>query len=100
MFDKIEELPLDYKKDIKKAIKILKEEGCEEIYLFGSTIQGNIKENSDIDLAVKGCPSGKYFNLIGRLMLELNHSVDLINLDKDDDFASYLSDKGELLNVS
>ncbi len=93
-------LPPSYKKDVEKAIEILKNEGCEDVYLFGSLAKGDIKEGSDIDLAIKGCPPGKYFNLIGKLMVELNHSVDLVNLDKDEDFAFFLSEEGELVYVS
>ena len=43
-----------YSQDIKLAIKILKTEGCTEIYLFGSLAEGDFREDSDIDLAVKG----------------------------------------------
>jgi predicted nucleotidyltransferase len=99
MLEELNRLPSSYKKDIEKAVKILKEEGCKEVFLFGSLAEGNIKEDSDIDLAIKGCPSGKYFNLIGKLMLELGHPIDLVNLDKNDDFASFLSREGELHNV-
>ena len=99
MLEELNRLPSSYKKDIEKAVKILKEEGCKEVFLFGSIAEGNIQEDSDIDLAIKGCPSGKYFNLIGKLMLELEHPIDLVNLDKNDDFASFLSRGGELLNV-
>lgn len=99
MLEELNRLPSSYKKDIEKAVKILKEEGCKEVFLFGSIAEGNIQEDSDIDLAIKGCPSGKYFNLIGKLMLELEHPIDLVNLDKNDDFASFLSREGELHNV-
>lgn len=100
MLEDLGKLPSGYKKDIEKAIKILKKEGCKDIYLFGSLAEGKMREKSDIDLAIKGCPSGKYFNLIGKLMLELDHAVDLVNLDKDDDFASFLTKEGELIYVS
>ena len=100
MSEELSMLPPSYKEDIEKAIEILKNEGCKDIYLFGSLTKGNIKDGSDIDLAIKGCPSGKYFNLIGRLMVELDHSVDLVNLDKDEDFASFLDKEGELVYVS
>lgn len=66
-------IPLSYKKDIEKAVKILKEAGCTEIFLFGSIAEGNMKGASDIDLAVRGCPEGMFFRLIGKLTLELEH---------------------------
>lgn len=32
----LKELPVEYKEDIKKALKILKQNGATEIYIFGS----------------------------------------------------------------
>ncbi|MFZ0545126.1 MAG: nucleotidyltransferase domain-containing protein, partial [Candidatus Promineifilaceae bacterium] len=61
-----------FKKDIQKAVKILKEAGCDEVFLFGSLLSQDYHETSDIDLAVLGCPQGKFFYLLGRLLLELD----------------------------
>lgn len=99
MENSLEKIPLEYKVDIEKAIKILKEEGCQEVFLFGSLAEGRQTINSDIDLAVKGCPNGKFFHVLGKLLVELNHSVDLINLDKKDDFVQFLEREGTLLYV-
>ena len=88
-----------YKKELEKAINLLKKEGCEEIYIFGSLADNDHKKSSDIDLAVKGCPSGEFFAILGKLMLELDVPVDLINLDKEDDFGKFLEREGELIYV-
>jgi len=88
-----------YQKDIRHAVKILKEAGCTEIFLFGSLTTGKILDHSDIDLAIRGCPEGKFFNLLGRLLLELDHQVDLVNLNKQDPFAYYLEREGELVQI-
>ena len=53
--------------DINRAVKILKEGGCTEIYLFGSGVAGKVRHGSDVDLAVRGCPQGHFFHLLGRL---------------------------------
>jgi predicted nucleotidyltransferase len=42
-------IPENYQQDIIKAQKILKDEGCKTIYLFGSMVTGKIHDNSDID---------------------------------------------------
>ena len=47
-------IPKNYKKDIEIAIKILKESGCNEVFLFGSVVHGKINKQSDIDIAVIG----------------------------------------------
>ena len=88
------------KSDLDRAIEILKEEGCEEIYLYGSIAEDRFDEESDIDLAVKGIPSGDFFRVLGRLMLELDHPVDLVDLDKDEDFSRFLKEEGELIRAS
>lgn len=92
-------LPDDYKRDIDRAIEILKNAGCSNIYLFGSLAAGEYKNRSDIDLAIRGCPKGKFFQLLGKLLFELKYSVDLVNLDHQDAFARYLEKEGELIQI-
>jgi len=93
------QLPDIYQKDIRRAVEILRGAGCTHVYLFGSLAAGKVRGGSDIDLAVRGCPEGTFFHLLGRLLVELNHSVDLVDLDSEDPFARYLEDKGRLLQV-
>jgi predicted nucleotidyltransferase len=93
------QLPEGYQKDIHRAVEILKEAGCTHVFLFGSLALGKVKDGSDIDLAVRGCPKGRFFHLLGKLLLELDHPVDLVSLDSQDAFASYLEEEGELLQI-
>lgn len=86
--------------DLALAVKILKEEGCTAVYLFGSAAEGESGRVQDIDLAVKGCPTGEFFRVLGRLILELENPVDLINLDMNDDFAEFLEREGRLRRVA
>ena len=88
-----------YQKDIRRAVTILKEAGCSKVFLFGSLASGNVREGSDIDLAVRGCPQGKFFFLLGKLLMELEHPIDLVDLDKASAFARYLEKEGELIQV-
>jgi predicted nucleotidyltransferase len=99
MKERFHGLPRGYRDDITKAVGILKAEGCKEVYLFGSLAEGRVDECSDIDLAIRGCPPGKFFELLGKLLLELSHSVDLVNLDKKSDFAQFIEREGALINV-
>ena len=85
--------------DIHRAIGILKKEGCTEIFLFGSGTEGKVRDGTDIDLAIRGCPRGRFFHLLGRLMWELDHPVDLVSLDFQDAFAHYLEKEGVLLRI-
>lgn len=96
---RINDIPEQYREDLDKALRILKAEGCTEVYLFGSLAEGRFNEGSDIDLAIKGCPKGKFFKILGKLLMELNHSVDLIDLDRKNDFVKHIEQEGTLLYV-
>ena len=97
--DEKAQIPGVYQKDLHRAVEILKEAGCTAVFLFGSLATGETSDASDIDLAVRGCPPGEFFNLLGRLLLELNYPVDLVSLDRQDAFARYLEEEGELLQI-
>jgi predicted nucleotidyltransferase len=88
-----------FRADIDRAVRILKEEGCTEIYVFGSVATGESHSDSDIDLAVRGCPPGHFFHTLGRLMWELDHSIDLVDLDSEDPFALFLEQKQRLVRL-
>ncbi len=92
-------IPKLYARDVDHAVKILREAGCTHVYLFGSLTRGKLKDGSDIDLAVRGCRKGQFFPLLGKLLLALEHPVDLVDLDKPDPFAQYLVREGELLPI-
>ena len=87
------------KESLDRAVGILKEEGCTAVYVFGSAASGEMRDSSDIDLAVRGCPEGKFFHVLGRLLMELRWSVDLVDLDNGDPFAEYLEREGELQEI-
>lgn len=93
------ELPQPYQQNLEQAIKILKNGGCTAIYLFGSLTNGKFHSQSDIDLAVRGCPPEEFFHLFGELIFTLDYSVDLIDLDTDDLFARSLIEKGKLQQI-
>jgi len=93
-------LPPTHEKDVRRAVKILKEMGCTHIFLFGSITTGKTSERSDIDLAVRGCPKGKYFRVLGKLMREIDHPVDLVNLDTQISFAKHLEREHRLIQVA
>lgn len=91
----------DYQKDIDRAVEILKSAGCTEVYIFGSLAEG-IAESpaSDIDIAVKGLPKPIFFQIYGKLLSNLEHSVDLVSLDYDSLFAKLLIETGSLQRVA
>jgi len=92
-------LPTEYKRDIDRAVQILRQGGCTEVHLFGSIAEDRVTSRSDSDLAVRGCPPEKFFALLGELMVELEHAIDLVDLDADKELAEFLQQHGELLHV-
>jgi len=94
-----EKIPEKYREDIKKASILLKNEGCQSIYLFGSMITGNIHQNSDIDIGIKGLPAKKYFRTYALLDKELSNRVDLVDFDLYKDFYDLLSSLEEITEI-
>ena len=96
----LKELPNKYQEDIKKAIKILKENDVTEIFIFGSVVNGNFNENSDIDIAIKGIKQEEFYRVASILMFEIEKEIDLIDLDDENDkFAKMLIDKNILVRI-
>jgi predicted nucleotidyltransferase len=79
-------IPRKYKKDIEKAVNLLKNEGCKSVYLFGSMVTGKIHQNSDIDIGVKGLPAENFFKVYSKLYMDLDNRVDLVDFDYDRGF--------------
>jgi len=93
-------LSADLQRDVSEAVAILKEGGCSEIFVFGSLTAPHKRAQNDIDLAIRGCPEGEFFRLMGRVMMNLNYPVDIINLDSSDPFARFLEKEGNLKKIA
>ncbi len=92
-------IPPALQQDIARAVAILKAGGCSAVFLFGSGAAGTLTDRSDIDLAVQGCPKDRFFHLLGRLLVELERPVDLVDLDDPDPFVQFLQNEGGLRRV-
>ena len=92
-------IPVKYRKDIETATNLLKNEGCQSIYLFGSLVTGKIRDESDIDIGVKGFPKGKFLKLYSRLYFDFENKIDLVNFDTNSDFYSMLNSIGEVVQI-
>ncbi len=92
-------IPVEYHADVSRVVEITKAEGCREVYVFGSVATGVPGLRSDLDIAVRGCPPERFYRLLGRLMEELTHSVDLVDLDAETSVAKCLEEEGQLIHV-
>ena len=89
----------EYRADVDRAAEICREEGCREVYVLGSVAAGRHGRRSDLDIGVRGCRPEDFYRLLGRLMEELAHSVDLVDLDLETRVAEFLEQEGQLLYV-
>ena len=92
-------IPEEFRADVDRATGICKEEGCREVYVFGSVATGKHGPRSDLDIGVRGCPPERFYRLLGRLLEELTHGVDLVDLYSETRVAEFLEQEGQLLHV-
>jgi len=93
-------IPTAFQSDIEKAIRLLNEEGCSEIYLFGSLVTGDFRAKSDIDLGVKGCPAEGFFQIFSKLNDFCEHRIDLVDFEAEEDFHNMLKDIEEVIRIA
>ena len=84
---------------VDKAAAALKAAGAKEVYVFGSAKKGEMRPNSDVDMAVSGLPPEVFFRAMAKAHDALGRPLDLVDLDEDNAFTQYLKSKGELLRV-
>jgi len=89
-----------YAADLERAVAILQEEGCQEIYLFGSVATGETGPSSDIDIGIRGYPKERFFHIYGRLLTELEHEADLVDFGSQPALFSVLSEIGEVRRIA
>lgn len=66
----------------REVADVLRREfGATEVILFGSLVEGDVHACSDVDLAVRGLPPGRYFEALARAADLLGCDVDLVDLE-------------------
>jgi len=93
------EIPEKYQDDIKKAAFLLKNEGCKNIFLFGSLVTGKFHQNSDIDIGITGLNPKKFFRVSASLDKALNNKIDLVDFDLNNEFYILLDNLGEITKI-
>ena len=95
----IDKIPVEYQEDIKKAVNLLKREGCKSIFLFGSMVTGKIHKNSDIDIGISGLPQKKFLKVYATVDKNLSNKIDLVDFDIQKDFYALLDSLGEVIKI-
>jgi len=84
---------------IEAAADILKTLGATEVYVFGSAVNGSLRVDSDVDLAVSGLPPSVFFRAASKASDALGRPADLVDLDDESPAVKYLRNSGELVRV-
>jgi predicted nucleotidyltransferase len=92
-------LPENYRKNLEKAAALLKNEGCTDVFLFGSLVTGNIRPDSDIDIGVKGLAAEKFIPVYSKLYNEFDTPIDLVDFDFEKNMFALLSDLQEVVKI-
>jgi predicted nucleotidyltransferase len=92
-------IPIKYRQDVEDASKLLKNEGCGEVFLFGSLVTGKIHDNSDIDIGIKGYPAGNFFKLYSKLYFNFDNKFDLVDFDANEELYLMLDKIGEVIRI-
>ncbi|MGO8735213.1 MAG: nucleotidyltransferase family protein [Terriglobia bacterium] len=89
----------EMKVSIDRAASALKAVGAKEVYVFGSASKGEVRPDSDVDMAVSGLPPEVFFRAMGIASRAVGRQVDLVDLDEDNPFTEYLKHHQELVRV-
>jgi predicted nucleotidyltransferase len=87
------------KEAVVAAANLLRSMGASEVFLFGSATTGQVRSDSDVDLAVKNLPPRLYFSAVNKASDLLGRPVDLVDLDDDSPRVRHLLRSGELVRV-
>jgi predicted nucleotidyltransferase len=82
------------------AANLLRSMGATQVFVFGSATKGELRPDSDIDMAVSGLPSKIYFSAISKVSDVLGRPVDLVDLDDSTPLVRHLLGSGELVRVA
>jgi predicted nucleotidyltransferase len=97
-----QELVKQARQDLQKITEMLvREFNAKKIILFGSLIQGNFNQDSDIDLAVAGISPSDYFHILAAINSVSDRWIDLKPLEAlDPHFLKRVLQTGECLYAS
>lgn len=88
---------MDKEKELSKIVDISKNFGAKKVFLFGSLLEDKNRAR-DIDIAVSGIPAGDFFAYYGKVSMEVNEEVDIVDLDDvGSHFYKRIMAKGKIL---
>ncbi|MCL6087656.1 MAG: nucleotidyltransferase domain-containing protein [Actinobacteria bacterium] len=70
-----------FKRELDKIVDISEKFGAKKVLLFGSCIE-DINSAHDIDIAVSGIKPREFFTYYGKVSMEVEDEVDIVDLDE------------------
>jgi predicted nucleotidyltransferase len=96
---RVEELVAKVNAALPEVRRILLEHGVEECYLFGSLATGHPRPESDVDLALGGCPPDQLFRVSARLERAFALPLDVVDLElADPALAAWIRARGRRIH--
>lgn len=97
-YNEIKKYPQEIGDKLITAVNILRNEGVKRVILFGSLAKKKFRSQSDIDLACEGLEEKNFFNVFGKLLLQVKRPLDLVDINNADEFfASRVREDGIIL---
>ena len=90
---------LSEKEAVVAAAKLLRSMGAAQVFVFGSFVRGELRLDSDVDMAVSGLPAKVYFSAVGGVSDLVGRPVELLDLDDGTPLVRHLLGSGELVRV-
>jgi Predicted nucleotidyltransferases len=87
------------KESVLAVANLLRSMGASQVFIFGSAVRGELRADSDIDMAVSGLPANVYFSAISKASDLLGRPLDLLDLDDETPMVRHLLGSGELIRV-
>ena len=95
----LQQIPEKYRRNIEEVATILKKEGCTDVFLFGSLANGKIRDDSDIDIGIKGLPAEKFIPVYSKLYGAFDTRVDLVDFDYEHGMFDILQELDEVIKI-
>jgi len=90
---------LSEKEAVLAAANLLRRMGASQVFVFGSFVRGELRADSDVDMAVSGLPANVYFSAVSRVSDLVGRPVDLLDLDDNTPLVRHLLGSGDLVRV-
>lgn len=90
----------DLRQKIEAAGACLRNHGATAVYVFGSAVRGELRDDSDVDLAVEGLPAAVFFRAMAQASRIVGRAVDLLSLDLNPVLKREVLASGEIDRVA